>query len=200
MAGASPLEQAAGMKPARSTAPASGRHETVAPIDRTEAATSELVIGASEYAEYEEELDRLRAIRARDLPDRMRQARGVVGADAADEIAHIQEDHAVIDACIARLEDRLRRATVFPDGPADGVATLACSVEVEYQRTGRRVTYRLNGVASGADARAVSARSPVGRAQLGRRAGRIVSAELPAGAIESLRIVAITPPLAAEAA
>jgi transcription elongation factor GreA len=196
MAGASPLVLAGGMKPAGSTAPASGRHETVAPIDRTEAATSELVIGASEYAEYEQELGRLRAIRARDLPNRLRHARGFVGADGAEEIAHIQEDHAVIDARIARLEDRLRRATVL----ADGVATLGCTVEVEYQRTGRRVTYRLNGVASGADARAVSARSPVGRALLGRRAGGIVSAELPAGGIESLRIVAITPPLAAEAA
>jgi transcription elongation GreA/GreB family factor len=130
MAGASPLEQAAGMKPARSTAPASGRHETVAPIDRTEAATSELVIGASEYAEYEQELGRLRAIRARDPPNRLRQAREFVGADAAGEIAHIQEDHAVIDARIARLENRLRRATVLAHAPADGVATLGTTVDL----------------------------------------------------------------------
>jgi transcription elongation factor GreA len=200
MAGMSPVEQAAGMKPAHPAAPASVRRETVAPLDPADGTTLELVIGASEYAEYEHELDRLRAIRARELPDRMRHARGFVGADAAEEIAHIQEDHAAIDARIARLEDIVRTATVITDGPADGIATLGSTVEVHYDRTGRHSSYRLNGIASGADARAVSARSPVGRALMGRRAGDVVSAELPSGRVESLRIVAITPPPAAEAA
>jgi transcription elongation GreA/GreB family factor len=46
----------------------------------------------------------------------------------------------------------------------------------------------------------VSARSPVGRSVMGRRAGDIVSVELPSGRVESLRIVAIAPPLTADAA
>ena len=151
------------------------------------------IIGASEFAEYELELDRLRSVRAGDLPDRMRRARGFVGADAAEEIAQIQGDRAVIDARIAWLEDVLRTATVLPDGRADGVATLGCAVEVEYERTGRRTSYRLTGIASGRDARSVSARSPVGRALMGRRAGDVVSVELPSGRLESLAIVAIVP-------
>src|SRR5215210_2512142 len=126
MAGMRPLEQAVAMKPADPAAPASVRDATGSRLDRTEGTTPELVIGASEYADYERELDHLRAIRARELPDRMRRARGC--ADAAEEIAHIQEDHAVIDARIARLDDRLRTATVLPHGPADGVATLGCTV------------------------------------------------------------------------
>jgi transcription elongation factor GreA len=194
------LEQPARMKSAHPPAAASACRETVAPLDRTDGTTSELVIGASEFAEYERQLDRLRAIRARDLPDQMRRARGFVGADAAEEIAHIQEDSAVIDARIARLEDLLRTAIVLPEGPADGVVTLGCSVEVEYERTGRRASYRLNGIASGGDARSVSARSPVGRALMGRRAGDVVSVDLPSGRVESLQIVAITSPPAADAA
>ena len=188
------------MKPARSAAPACGRHEPVAALDRTEATTSELLIGASEFAEYEQELDRLRSLRAREVPERMRRARGFVGADAAEEIAHIHEDNAVIDARIAWLEDLLRTATVLPEGPADGVATLGCTVEVEYDRTGRRASYRLSGIASGTDGRSVSARSPVGRAVMGRRAGDVVSVELPSGRVESLQIVAIIPPPAVDAA
>src|SRR5919112_5884210 len=121
MAAVRPLEQAVAMKPAHPAAPASARHETGAPLDRTEGTTPGLVIGASEYAGYERELDHLRATRARELPDRMRRARGFVGADAAEEIAHIHEDHAVIDARIARLEGVLRTATVLPHGPGDGV-------------------------------------------------------------------------------
>jgi transcription elongation factor GreA len=200
MAGVAPLEHPQGMKSAHPDAAASARRETVAPLDRRDGTTSQLVIGASEFAEYEQELDRLRAIRARDLPERMRHARGFVGTDAAEEIAHIQEDNAVIDARIARLEDLLRRATVLPDGPADGVAALGSTVEVEYDRTGRRASYRLNGIASGRDAFSVSARSPVGRALMGRRAGDVVTVELPSGRVESLEIVAIISPPAVDAA
>src|SRR5919107_3131825 len=175
MAGMTLLGQARGMKSAHSAAPA--RPETPALVDRSAGTMSELVIGASEFAEYERELDRLRASRARELPDRMRRARGFVAADAAEEIAHIHEDHAGIDARIARLEGVLRTVTVLPHGPADGVATLACTVEVEYQRTRRRTSYRLSGIASGTDAQSVSSRSPVRRALMGRRTCDVVSAE-----------------------
>jgi transcription elongation factor GreA len=163
-------------------------------------APSAVVVGPSEYADYERELDRLRAAHARDLRDRMRGARGFVSADAAEEIAHIQEDQAVVAARIARLEDLLRSATVLADGPTDDVATLGSTVAVEYERTGRRASYLLSGIASRTDARSVSARSPVGRAVMGRRAGDVVSVELPSGRVESLRIAAIVPPLAAGAA
>jgi transcription elongation factor GreA len=200
MAGITSLEHAAGMKPAYPSALAKVRNEALAPLDGTDSTTPEFVIGASEYADYKQELDRLRAIRARELPDRMRQARGFVSADAAEEIAHIQGDDAVVEARIARLEDLLRSATVLPDGPANGIATLGCTVEVEYERTGRRGSYRLSGIASGTDARSVSARSPVGRAVMGRRTGDVVSVELPSGRAEALRIVAITPPMDVEAA
>jgi transcription elongation factor GreA len=200
MGGVPRLEHAGSMTSAPPMAAASARRETVAPLDRIGVATSELIIGACEFAEYELELDRLRAIRARDIRDRMRRARGFVAADAAEEIAHIQEDIAVIDARIARLEDLLRRAIVLPDGPAAGVATLGCTVEVEYERTGRRTSYRLNGIASGGDARSVSARSPVGRVLMGRRAGDVVSVDLPSGRVESLRIVAVTASPAVDAA
>ena len=200
MAGATSREQAVGMKSAHASAPASAGRETVAPVDRVDASASELVIGASELAEYEQELGRLRAVLARELPDRFRRAREYVSADAAEEIAQIQEERTVVDARISRLQDLLRRATVLPDSTADGVATLGCTVDVAYERTGRRASYRLNGIASGDGAHSVSARSPVGRALLGRRAGEVVSVDLPSGRVESLRITAISAPAAVDAA
>ena len=196
MGGMTSVAQAGGMKSAHPAAAAT----TAARLDPIDATASALMIGASEFAEYEQELGRLRAVRARDLPDRFRRAREYVGADAAEEIAHIREDSAVIDARIARLEGLLRTAMVLREVPSDGVATLGCTVEVEYERTGRRVSYRLNGLASGSDARSVSARSPVGRALMGRRAGDVVSVDLPSGRVESLHIVAIASPPAVDAA
>ena len=200
MAGATLLEHAVGMKSAHSAAAASARGETIAPGDRGDGSASELVIGASEFAAYEQELGRLRAVLVHELPNRFRRAREHVGADAAEEIAQIQEDRTVVDARISRLQDLLHRATVLPNGPADGVATLGSTVDVLYERTGRRASYRLNGIASGDGAHSVSARSPVGRALLGRRAGDVVSVDLPSGRVEPLQIVAIGAPAAVDAA
>jgi transcription elongation GreA/GreB family factor len=120
-------------------------------------------------------------------------------ATANDETVrplNIHEEQTVMDARIARLEDLLATATVIRDDQAGDVATLGSMVEVEYRRTRRRATYRLTGAASRCDGRGVSARSPVGRALMGRRAGEIVSAELPGGRAEQLFVVAITAALA----
>jgi hypothetical protein len=59
------------------------------------------------------------------------------------------------------------------------------------QRTGRRATYRVTGTGTPTGPAAVSARSPVGRALLGRRAGETVEAVLPGDRAERLRIAAV---------
>lgn len=174
---------------------AAGTTDASVPVNEPTAG-AQLLLGAAEYVAYEDELLRLRGIRDRELPERLRQARGFVAADAAEEIAHIQEERTVMDARIARLEDLLHTATVIPDGAASDLVTLGTTVEVAYPRKRRRATYRLGGTASASDARVVSARSPVGRALMGRRAGDVVAAHLPGGRIEHLEILGVTAALA----
>jgi transcription elongation factor GreA len=174
----------------------SARHDSVVAL-KEPAAGAQMLLGAAEFAAYERELERLRDLSDRELPERLRAARGFVAADAAEEIGHIQAQQTVMDARIARLEELVSTATVVmaDDRPSD-VVTLGSTVEVEHRGTGRRATYRLTGAASGSDGRAVSARSPVGRALLGRRAGDSVSAELPDGRVERLRVVTVSAALA----
>lgn len=196
MAAPTGVGQAPAMTPAHIAAPARARAEPVGRRKDTVAASLDLAMGASEYAAYEQELDRLGALRACELLDRLRQARGFVGADAGDEIVHIHEDQAVVEARIARLEELLRTATVIADGPDHDAATLGCTVESEYERKSRRARYRLSGIASTSDGLSVPARSPVGRALMGRRAGHVVSVQVPAGGFDRLWILAIRQPLA----
>jgi transcription elongation factor GreA len=193
MVGRSLVVQAPSMKRDQSTQAAGTRDASVVPLKESAA---QLLLGAAEYVAYEDELLRLRGIRDRELPERLREARGFVAADAAEEVAHIQEERTVMDARIARLEDLLHAATVIPDGAASDLVTLGATVEVVYPRKRRRATYRLTGTASASDARVVSARSPVGRALMGRRAGDVVAAHLPGGRIEHLQILGITAALA----
>lgn len=195
MVGRTLVVQAQSMKPTQSIQAAGTRRASVV-SRKGSAAGARLLLGTAEYVAYEHELARLRGIRNRQLPERLREARSFVAADVAEEIAHIQEEQTVMDARIARLEDLLSSATVIPDGDAGDLVTLGATVEVAYPRRRRRATYRLSGTASASDGRAVSARSPVGRALMGRRAGDVVSAHLPGGRIEQLKILAITSPLA----
>jgi transcription elongation factor GreA len=181
------------MKTDQSTHAAGTTDASVVPVKEWAARP---LLRAAEYVAYEEELLHLRGFRDRELPERLREARGFVAADTAEEIAHIQEQRTVMDARIARLEDLLHAATVVPDGAAGDLVTLGATVEVAYPRKRRRATYRLTGTASASDGRAVSARSPVGRALMGRRAGDVVAAHLPSGRIEQLEILGITAALA----
>jgi transcription elongation factor GreA len=155
------------------------------------------MLTATEYRTYEAELLSLVKRRAHELPERLRDARTYVTADAVEEIAQIQEEQVIAAARIARLEDLLNDATVTPDDSAGDVVSIGCTVDVEYPSPCRRAVYRLTGIGGAADRRSVSARSPIGQALMGRRVGQLVSAKLPTGRIEQLRIIAITAPKAA---
>jgi transcription elongation factor GreA len=183
------------MKRDQSTRPSRTTGASAVPVSKS-AAGAQPLLGAAEYLAYEAQLLRLQGMRDRELPERLRAARGFVAADTAEEVAHIQEERTVMDARIARLEDLLRTASVVPDGPASDLVTLGATVEVAYPGARRRATYRLTGTASASDGRAVSARSPVGQALMGRRAGDVVSAHLPNGRIQQLEILGITAALA----
>jgi transcription elongation factor GreA len=105
-----------------------------------------------------------------------------------------EEDRTVLDARIAALEEYVYGAVVVPEDGRTDIVTIGREIEVEYLRTGRKVTLVVAGSGAAAEAGTVSAGSPVGRAVMGRRVGDIVVADLPGGWEEELRIVAIRLP------
>ncbi len=149
------------------------------------------LLTAEEYKAHRQELARLRELRNRELPDRLRATRSFVAADAIEELAQIQDEQAVVDARIRRLDELLQHADIAPDDSAAGVVSLGNSIDVEYLSTGRIVTYRLVGTGSSTNERGVSAGSPIGQALIGRSVGDTVAAELPNGRLETLRVLAV---------
>src|SRR4051794_2401865 len=101
------------------------------------AGTPAMLLTADEFARYRSELENLRQIRERRMPELLRDARTFVANDAIEEIAQIQEGDAVALARISWLQELLNSATVVADGEALDVATLGRAVEVEYIRSGR---------------------------------------------------------------
>src|SRR3954471_1079090 len=98
---------------------------------------SALLLTRADYEQHRANLDELRRIRDRDLPELLRDARGFVASDAEEEIAQIRDDHVFVESRIAHLEALLRDAHVVADSEAPDVAFPGRVVDVEYMRDGR---------------------------------------------------------------
>jgi transcription elongation factor GreA len=162
------------------------------PVMLDKAAPSAPLLTPAEYDACVREIESLREIRDRDLPDLLRDARTFVASDAEDEILQIIEDQAVVDARLRLLEELLREARVVSDDAPSDVVCLNRLVEVEYLRSGTVVRYRIVGSFRSAERDVVSASSPIGSTLMGHSPGDILEVRLPSGRIEDLRILAVS--------
>src|SRR3954451_17188508 len=153
--------------------------------------TSALLLTRADYEQCRADLEELRRVRDRDLPELLRDARGFVASDADEEIGQIRDDHVFVEGRIAHLEALLLEARVMGDSAAPDVAFPGRIVDVEYTGSGKQATYRIASAGSRARPGSVSAGSPVGQSLIGRSRGDLVSVELPNGRAEELRIVAV---------
>ena len=104
----------------------------------------------------------------------------------------MHDEVAINAARIARLTELLRSASIV-DRDFDGGVPLGCTVRVA-DDAGRIAEYALIGWRSDASTRhEVSSRSPVGRALLGARPGKLVHVQLADGRDRPLRILDVTP-------
>ena len=153
------------------------------------------VMSERALAAHKDELARLRARKAGEVAEQLREARSFGSAAGNDELWAIREDEAILDARIARLEEIIARARVAETGtPSPGDAAIGSVVELEEVGTGTTARYRIVAVHDSAPAPGitpVSAASPVGRAIIGQSAGAVVSAELPSGRARELRLVRV---------
>jgi transcription elongation factor GreA len=123
----------------------------------------------------EEELARLRDVRQREIPARLRTAREFGDTANNDEHLAIREEEAVLAARIARLEDILLRATVVDHSDTDNSVVIGSQVSVMDVETGETLEYVIDGAHGAVEPGTVSALSPVGQALLGRSPGEQVS-------------------------
>ena len=166
------------------------------PVSRLAVATGP-IITARERQRLLAALDELRAIRARDLPELLRGARGLADGDAQEEVLQLRDDFAAVDAHIETLERLVAEAKVVDeDWLGSDCAAPGRRVRVRYGRSGRIVDYAFSGISGGTGT--VSVGSPVGQALLGRRAGETVVAQMPGGGLERIEILEVG--IAAEAA
>jgi transcription elongation factor GreA len=152
----------------------------------------ETLITVDGFARLCEDLERLKTTGRSEMTARIRHA---VSTDAdasanADYLA-AREEQALLEARIARLEERLTEARVVEPDAANGVVDLGERVRLRDLDTGARHEYELVGsLEADPAAGRISAESPLGRALIGRRRGEVALVDAPKGPVR-FRILGI---------
>lgn len=132
------------------------------------------------------ELDHLKSVRRRELTERIRHAISTeANLSENSDLLSIQEDQALLELRIARLEERLLHVQVVQPTTPNGVVDIGESVRLRDLETGDTHDFELVGSLE-ADSRSgkLSVESPIGRALLGCRQGEMVAVEAPKGNVQ----------------
>ena len=145
---------------------------------------------AAGRAALEAELDQLENVRRPEIVARIASTRSE--GDLSENAGYHQarEDQSHVEGRIAEIRAALRDAVIIEEGAPDGVARLGARVTVKDQHG--EMTYIIVGPtevdpASGR----ISAKSPIGSALIGARAGDTVEVEAPAGKM-TLKVVGVS--------
>jgi transcription elongation factor GreA len=153
----------------------------------------ELPVTAAAHQALRQELVKLRQEKAQ-FADQLRLVREFGGTANNYEHLAIREEEAVVDARLARLEDIIDRARIVGAAESADTIALGSSVTVLDRGVGEPYDYVIDSAHAPVARNAVSAVSPVGKALLGRKAGEVVTVQLPRkGRTRELEIVAVRP-------
>ncbi|OLC53332.1 MAG: transcription elongation factor GreA [Chloroflexi bacterium 13_1_40CM_4_68_4] len=146
-------------------------------------------VSAEGLRKLEDELERLRTERRREVAERIHAAMEFGDYSENSELEDAKNEQAFLEGRILTLEQMIKNAAVIDQNGHHDTVELGSHIVVESD--GERSQYTIVGSAeaSPADGR-ISNESPVGRALLGHRAGDIVRATVPAGVIE-MKILAV---------
>ncbi len=132
----------------------------------------------------EEELDHLKAVKRKEVAERIKQAKDFGDLSENSEYEDAKNEQAFVEGRILTLEAMLRSVRVIDNHDArSDVVTIGSTVRVT-DETGEDVTYTIVGSAEADPVNdKISNESPVGRALLGKRKGQAVTVQVPAGTI-----------------
>lgn len=143
-----------------------------------------------------EELDELQTVRRREVAERIKEAREFGDIAENAEYDDAKNEQAMLEQRIARLEERIRRATVIDSKAIDATAvSVGVKVHVKDEKSGNSKKFQIVGSAESDLAEGkLSHESPIGRALLGHKRNEVVVVDVPRGPKRKLKITKIESP------
>jgi transcription elongation factor GreA len=155
--------------------------------------TRQAVITPEGLEKLKEEIENLSTEKRREVALRIKDAREFGDISENAEYDDAKNEQALLEARIAQLEERLRRATVI-DKKEVGTdqVTVGSIVHVKDQKSGDSQKFQIVG-STEADPleQKLSNESPIGKALIGRKRNDVVTVEVPRGPRKKLKITKI---------
>jgi transcription elongation factor GreA len=151
-----------------------------------EAVVKEVILTPEGYEKLRQEIEYLSNEKRRDVADRIRIAREFGDIAENSEYDDAKNEQALLEARIAKLEERLRHARVIDRSDvAKDVVSVGSHVRLKDLETNKTEEYDIVGSAEANPAEAkLSNESPVGKAIMGRKKGEVVEVVAPRGSMK----------------
>ena len=156
-------------------------------------AQKELVLSQQGFEKLEQELSHLKAVRRKEVAERIRTARMFGDISENSEYESAKNEQAFIEGRILTVERMLRNARlVSPDELDPDVVGVGATVEVRNLASGTTFSYTIVGSPEAEPSKLrISDESPIGSGLMGKRVGDTISVKVPAGVLE-LEVTNIT--------
>jgi transcription elongation factor GreA len=153
----------------------------------------EVVLTRAGFEKLKTEIEHMRTVRRREVAERIKVAREFGDISENAEYDHAKNEQAMLEARIAQMEDKLRKATVIDESQVDSdVVSIGSHVRVKDQKSGQSAGYQIVGSAEADPSQSkLSNESPVGSALLGHKRGDVVTVAVPRGPSRKLKITKI---------
>ena len=151
------------------------------------------VITPQGLEKLKEEIEYLSTEKRREVAARIKEAREFGDISENAEYDDAKNEQALLEARIAQLEERLRRATVIDEKEVGSdEVTVGSVVHVKDQKSGDSQTFQIVG-STEADPleQKLSNESPIGKALLGHKRNDIVAVDVTRGPKKKLKITKI---------
>ena len=143
----------------------------------------EVMLTKEGYEELEKRLEYLKVVKRAEITERIKVAREFGDLSENAEYDAAKNEQAIIEGEILEIEHKLKYAVIIKDSNAKkGTVSLGSKVELKDNDTGEVFTYEIVGTTEAdVELGRISNESPVGNALLGRKAGEVVTVQVPAG-------------------
>jgi transcription elongation factor GreA len=150
------------------------------------AAVKEVILTPEGYEKLKQEIEVLSTQKRREVADRIRIAREFGDIQENSEYDDAKNEQALLEARIAKLEERLRDARIIEKGEITAdVVSVGSVVRLRDVDAKQTVEYHIVGSAEANPAeQKLSNESPVGKAILGHKKGETIEVATPRGSLK----------------
>src|SRR3954452_20987012 len=152
----------------------------------------DVILTSEGLQKLKDELQHLQTEKRREVAERIKEAREFGDISENSEYDDAKNEQAMLEQQIAKLEERLRSATVIDakDLGTD-VVRVGSQVNVQDTQSNKKSSFTIVGVTEAQPPERLSNESPVGKALIGHKKGDTVDVALPSGSKRSLKITKI---------